>query len=229
MVELTIPDELLNQVTQAVAAYQPKLGVSICNGVIVLEGPFVLFSSKGPCDAYDVEIYVFGDFPQKEPVVFETGGRIPKTLDRHVFPGIGNCCLGLWEEWLQTVSDPSFSEFLTGCLNDYFVSQSWFEVKGEWPYGERSHGTEGIIESYADVLGVTKDFKIVVDYLTLLTKPVVKGHVSCPCSSGKRLRHCHRNDIMVLREQINPTMANRMLNRIAQNFSGGPSRAYAKT
>ena len=65
MVDLTIPDELLNQVTQAVEAHQPKLGVSISNGVIVLEGPFVLFSSMGPLDFYGVRIEVFGDFPQE--------------------------------------------------------------------------------------------------------------------------------------------------------------------
>ena len=214
MVELTIPDELLNQITTAVAVHQPDLNISIFNEHIELEGCFVLNSSMGEFDTYDVKIQVSQDFPQTEPSVYETGERIPKTADRHVCPESRICCLGVWEEWLLTTSEPSFSEFLSGPLKDYFVSQSWFEVKGEWPYGERPHGTDGLVESYAEVLGVDENLEIVIAHLKTLALPVAKGHLKCPCGSNKRLRYCHRNEVNSLRAQIKPIMAKRMLSRI---------------
>lgn len=214
MVELTNLDELLNQITTAVEIHQPYLNISIFNKHIELEGCFVLNSSMGICDTYDVKVQVSRDFPQTAPLVYETGERIPKTADRHVFPMSGNCCLGVWEEWLLTTSEPSFCEFLSGPLKDYFVSQSWFEIKGEWPYGERSHGTNGIVESFAEILGVEERLEIVVAHLKILALPVAKGHLKCPCGSNKRLRYCHRDEVNSLREKIKPIMAKRMLSRI---------------
>ena len=199
--------------TRAVKTRQPELCISSCENIIVLEGSFVLSGPMGPFDCYDVKLHVPTNFPCQEPQVFETGGRIPKVVDRHVFPKYGNCCLGVWEEWLLTAPVCSFDAFLTGPLHDYFVSQSWFDAKGEWPYGDRSHDEKGIIESYAEVLGVSKDVRVVAEYLRLLSMAEVKGHHSCPCGSGRRLRNCHRDHITELRNRIDPTMAKRMLSR----------------
>ena len=211
---MTNSDELLNHIKTAVAIHQPNLNISIFNGHIELEGCFILNDSMGAYDTYDVKIQVSREFPQMEPSVYETGERIPKTADRHVFPGSGICCLGVWEEWLLTTSEPSFSEFLSGLLKDYFVGQSWFEVKGEWPYGERSHGIYGLVESYAEILGTEEKLEIVVAHLKTLALPAAKGHLECPCGSKIRLRNCHRNEVNSLPTQINPIMAKRMLSRI---------------
>ena len=210
---MTVRDELLTQVAKAVEAHQPGLSVSTSNDIIILDGPFVVFGPKGPFDSYEIRVDVPANFPWEEPIVFETGGRIPKLVDRHVFPKNGNCCLGVWEEWLLTAPDRSFETFLTGRLHDYFVSQSWFEAKGKWPYGERSHGEEGIIESYAELLGVGNDAGVIADHLRLLSKATAKGHVRCPCGSGLRLRDCHKDRITELAGRICPAMAKRMLAR----------------
>ena len=211
---MTKRDELLNQITTAIEVHQPELKISVISDNIELEGRFVLSDSQGEYDAYDVKVQVLGDFPQGEPLVYETGGRIPKIAARHVFPECGTCCLGVWEEWLSTASEHSFSEFLVGPLQNYFISQSYFELNCEWPFGERSHGIDGIVESYADVLGIKKEFKVVVAHLKTLSLPVAKGHLFCPCGSGKRLRHCHRKEINTLREKVIPILANRMLRRL---------------
>ena len=212
---MTVPEKLLNQVTQAVEAHQPELNVSASTDVIILDGPFVVSGPKGPFDCYQVQAGIPANFPWEEPVVLETGGRIPKVVDRHVFPSSGHCCLGIWEEWLLTAPDHSFEAFLTECFHNYFVSQSWFEAKGEWPYGQRSHGKEGVIESYAELLGTTRDADLMADYLRLLSRAEIKGHAACPCGSGLRLRNCHIDRVLKLREQICPSMAKRMLARIA--------------
>lgn len=138
---MTIPDALYSEVQKAVAQHQPELSVSRTERLIILEGQFLACGPDGPVDtpdgvfdSYKIQAGVTAGFPAEEPVVFETGGRIPRIADRHVFPEGGNCCLGVWEEWLLTAPDHRFETFLTGPMHDYFVSQTHFEVNGSWPY-----------------------------------------------------------------------------------------------
>ena len=219
MVEVTIRDALLIDVQRAVEQYQPELTISTANGVIILEGLFVVSGPLGPFDSYQIWTGIPASFPEDEPVVFETGRRIPRIVDRHVFPKHGNCCIGIWEEWLLTTPDHRFETFLNGIMHDYFVSQTYYEAKGEWPFGERSHGALGVLESYADLLGLAPGAKIVADYLDLLSRQKIKGHAWCPCGSGKRLRQCHSDELRELSSRISPAMAKRMHQTIAPKKS----------
>lgn len=215
MVEVTISDALLTEVQQAVDRHQPELVVSRIDRIIIIDGLFVVSGPDGPFDSYQIKAGIAAGFPAEEPVVLEEGGRIPRTADRHVFPKNGNCCLGVWEEWLLTAPDHRFETFLNGPMHDYFVSQSYFEVNGSWPFGERSHGMLGVIEAYADLLGVAVDTKIIASYLNLLSRKQVKGHALCPCGSARRLRQCHSDDFQILSRRIPPVMAKQMHNTIS--------------
>ncbi|MEM5491846.1 SEC-C domain-containing protein [Hoeflea sp. AS16] len=212
---MTIPDTLLTDVQQAVDIHQPELAVSSTDTFIVLEGLFVVSGPEGPFDAYQVKVLITAGFPTENPVVFEQGGRIPRTVNRHVFPEEGSCCLGVWEEWLLTAPDHRFETFLTGPMQDYFISQTYFEANGMWPFGERSHGMLGVVEAYSDLLEVPQDAKIIVAYLNLLSLSQIKGHQLCPCGSGRRLRHCHRDELQRLSSKVSPLMAKRMLGSIS--------------
>jgi hypothetical protein len=203
-------EELLAEFYLATAVHQPELMVFSMNGLVVLKGRFIVLSPEGPFDTYNVYVAISANFPWQEPMVFETVGRIPRVADRHVFESHGNCCLGVWEEWLLRSSDHSAAAFLTGPLQDYFLSQSWYEDKDEWPFGDRSHGRLGILEAYCDLLGIGLDLLKARAYLIFLSKPSTKGHYRCPCGSGLRLRHCHGDNIDRLRKEIPPIMAQRM-------------------
>lgn len=211
---MTISDGFFSEVQQAVAKHQPELTVSRTDSLIILEGLFVVSGPAGPFDSYQIKAGITSGFPAEEPVVFEEGGRIPRIADRHVFPEHGNCCLGVWEEWLLTAQDHGFDTFLTGPMHDYFVSQTYFEVDGVWPFGERSHGRLGMLEAYADLLGIALDVKLIANYLNVLSRETIKGHVFCPCGSGRRLRQCHVADLERLRRKISPVMAKRMCSTI---------------
>lgn len=213
---MTTLDALLSDVQQAVQRHQPELIVTTADSLIVLEGLFVVSGPNGPFDSYRIQAALTAGFPAQEPVVFETGGRIPRIADRHVFPKDGNCCLGIWEEWLLTAPDHRFETFLTGPMHDYFVSQTYYEVNNIWPYGERSHGPRGVLESYSDILGIRPDPKIVTDYLHLLSRVEIKGHAVCPCGSGKRLRQCHSEDLWKLSAKIPFQMAKKMATKMSQ-------------
>ena len=215
MVKVKTADALFFEVQHAVARHQPELTVSRTDSHIVLEGVFVVSGPDGPFDSYEVRVEITAKFPEEEPVVFEISKRIPRTVDRHVFPVHGDCCLGIWEEWLLTAPDHQFETFLTGPIHDYFVSQTYYEVHGVWPFGERSHGMPGVLESYADLLEVPLDAKIIAEYLRLLSRRRIKGHAICPCGSNKRLRYCHRDDLQRLSRKISPATASRMLSTIS--------------
>lgn len=214
---MTIPDALFSEVQEAAARHQPELSVSRTEELIILEGHFLVYGPDGPVDtpggvfdSFKIQAGVTTGFPIEEPVVFETGGRIPRTAERHIFPKDGNCCLGVWDEWLLTAPDRRFETFLNGPMHDYFVSQAHFETNGTWPYGERSHGTQGVLESYAEILETPVDAKVIGNYLRLLSRQMIKGHAYCPCGSGKRLRDCHADDVRQLSQRIAPKMAKRM-------------------
>lgn len=216
---MTISDGFFSEVQQAIAKHQPELTVSRAHGLIILDGSFVVSGPAGPFDSYQIKAGITAGFPAEEPAVFEEGSRIPRIADRHVFPKDGNCCLGVWEEWLLTAPDHRFETFLTGPMHDYFVSQTYYEAHGVWPFGERSHGILGITESYADLLGIAPDKKIIADYLHLLSRQTIKGHARCPCGSGRRLRQCHSDDLQRLSREIPPFMAKRMYRTVAPRKS----------
>ncbi len=217
MDEVTILDDFYSEVQQAVAKHQPELSVARIDRFIVLEGPFLVYGKDGPSntlngvfDSYQIKAGIPAGFPEKEPVVFEEGGRIPRISDRHVFPKDGSCCLGVWEEWLLTAPDHRFASFLTGPMHDYFVSQTYYEAHGVWPFGERSHGKLGVLEAYGDLLGIALNETTIAEYLKLLSRQTIKGHTLCPCGSGLRLRKCHLEDLYQLRQKISPTIAKKM-------------------
>ena len=207
---------LLADVEASLAELQPHLKIVKNEPEIVIEGSFLLSGSVGPFDQYQLRVLMADGYPKREPKVFETGGRIPRDRDRHINLN-GDCCLTVWEEWLVTAPDTSFSGFLEGPVHEFFLSQWWFEKKGVWPFGARPHGADGMLDAYAEVLGVPAQQETVFNYLRALAKTRPKGHWPCPCGSGLKLRHCHRERLHELHQRVPSRMAKRMLLRLRES------------
>lgn len=207
-------DELFREVQRVVTACQSELSVSREDDVVIVEGKFVVWDDQGPLDSYSVFIGFFSDFPATSPQVYETEGRIPRDLHRHVAPSDGACCLAVWEAWLAEVREPTVEAFFRGPLHDFFFSQTYFDANGEWPFGERSHGIAGIVEAFSEILRVEQDRQVVVAYLRLMCRRHLGGHTACPCGIGRRLRDCHRDQVEALRGQIPRDLAQRMLRQV---------------
>lgn len=209
----------LEEVKAVIGFDQPKLRATLEGGDIQVRGSYLLFENDavsnpaGPITRFDIAMVLAPSFPNQEPKVFEIGGRIPRCPDRHINPD-GDCCVTVWEHWLISADDHSFAGFLNGPIHEYFLSQYWYEKTGKWPFGERAHGIRGLEEAYADVLGIPNKKTDVICHLKLLSNDWPKGHWLCPCGSGKRLRYCHREEMMVLHERIPPSIARSMLQRL---------------
>jgi hypothetical protein len=146
-------------------------------------------------ERYQIEIRVPRDYPKTLPVVEEIGGRIPRIADHHISAD-GTACLLVPEEWLLA-GDQSFRAFLDGPIRNFFLGQILVEAGKPWPFGERSHGYDGLIESYRELLAITDPTRVIA-YFDCLRRRALKGHFDCPCGSNKRLRNCHRAELQSL-------------------------------
>ena len=80
-------------------------------------------------------------------------------------------------------------------VEPYYFSYEFFQRYGEFPFGERGHDWEGIIQTYSDYFNepdVVKTIKL----MAFISGQKYRGHVLCPCGSGQKLRTCHGPFIM---------------------------------
>lgn len=169
----------------------PTLHARKIGDAVVVKGTLGVSHNGLEVDRYSLELRLPSDYPKSLPTVWETGDRIPRVMDRHVYPATGALCLGVGEElWLATNGDFSLDKVIDIPVRNFLIGNSLVEQGQEWPSGERSHGTRGILEFYAGLLGV-KDERSLLRFLVSHLRGKVKGHWPCPCGSGSVLRRCH--------------------------------------
>jgi hypothetical protein len=128
----------------------------------------------------------------------------------------GRACLFVPDEYhYRHPEGMDLIEFLRGPVLGFFVGQSLVEHGQSWPYGARAHYAPGISEFYAEVIG-SDDPEVIRRYLEVLAAGELRGHWDCPCGSGKRIRHCHRASLEVLRARIPQTVASNSLARMSR-------------
>lgn len=75
-------------------------------------------------------------------------------------------------------------------VEPYYFSYEYFMRYGQFPFGERPHSFLGTIDTYQEILhcnNITETVKLI----TFAEQKVYRGHILCPCQSGKKLRSCH--------------------------------------
>jgi hypothetical protein len=133
------------------------------------------------------------------PSVWETDGRIPREIDRHVFAD-GSLCLGPpLALWMPLEGDYSIEPVINGPLRSFLIGNSLVEEGEPWPYGDRPHGAAGLLQHLGELIG-TNDPKTVGRFLIDVGKRKVRGHWLCPCGSGRIIRKCHRDGISQLQK-----------------------------
>lgn len=204
---------LLGIIKAEVQTVYPNLHFYPENDRVVVRGSVPIIDGGEELDRYSVEIVLKADYPESIPLVWETGGEIPRHIDYHINSG-GEACLFIHDErWRIYPPGTSFLEFLNGPVRNFFLGQSIFRRTREWPFGQRRHGVAGIRDYYGELLG-TDDVTVLVGYLECLSRPVLKGHLPCPCMSNNRIRDCHHDLINDLRAKIPWEIAERSLDAI---------------
>jgi hypothetical protein len=194
-----------------VEAYFPELGFVVENDLVYVRGSFAVLFEGQVLDRYSVELQLPRNHPTRLPVVRETGGRIPRHMDRHIIAADGTACVLLPDErWRLWPVSSSLLKYLTGPLHSFFLAQTMVEEGQSWPFGQWAHGAKGIFQFYQELLK-TSNLRAITNYLEYLAAKKVKGHWDCPCRSGKKLRDCHFEQIKDLREKISRKDAEKSL------------------
>jgi hypothetical protein len=174
-------------------AKYPTLHAFIVDGECRIRGTFAPVEA----DRYALDIALPCDYPHAMPVVWETGNRIPREMDRHVL-GNGSLCLGTpLALWIQLGNDYSVERVIDGPLKSFLIGNSLVEEGEPWPHGDRAHGAAGLLEHLGELIG-TRDPKVVGRFLIDLLEQKVRGHWLCPCGSGRIIRKCHRDGVGTL-------------------------------
>ena len=174
-------------------------GLSIAgetDGVIVVVGPYSLYAEHDDvvlAEEYGLRIEIPPDFPHRPPAVFETTGKIPEGYE-HKYEN-GALCLGVDGEIAEALErDPSLSRFLDTFVRDALYSAKFFGRYGRYPFGDRPHGADGILEFYTERYGVDEDGAVGI--MECIATGKYRGHLECPCGSGLRGRDCHGPEII---------------------------------
>jgi hypothetical protein len=176
------------------------LRTGIEEGVAVLQGSYGIVHDGHEIDRYQLRIALPADYPNDLPIVWETGGRIPRDdIDRHVFPTNGALCVGVPVAlWITLGGNFSIDRFLDSPVRTYLIGNGLVEAGQPWPHGHWSHGVNGLLEFYRDHLGIT-DPVALLQFLASLLDNRVRGHWSCPCGSATIIRKCHSTSVADLR------------------------------
>lgn len=153
---------------------------------------------------YAICIYMPVKYPIQIPILFCNDPKLPiGNIDRHIMDD-GSACLGVYADLMTRWSmKPDIVNFLEDFVTPFLVWQAYFDAHQKPPpWGQWSHFAEGIIEYYAEVIGMN-EYRSVVEFMKLLArKKRPKGHELCPCGSGARIRRCHRELLYSARGKV---------------------------
>lgn len=170
----------------------PMLDISKCEDDYIFSGKFILnhvYDEIRMTGKFDLEIVVPGDFPLAFPRVRELSNCIDEYYP-HQYTN-GQFCLASDLELRMFFSqDTDICSFIEKYVIPYLYTYRFYEEYGVYPYGERSHGTMGNLEYLKDLFQVD-DWKQVLDIMLFVVQSSYRGHLLCPCGSGKRIRKCH--------------------------------------
>jgi len=193
--------DLLNQAKEMVAN-QTGLQIEDRDDCLLLCGKYILDGHVKEIPFYEdfkLRIRIPWTFPHAFPTVKETEGRI-KVVEGfdHLMTDDGSLCLGAPCELADRLeTNPTIQQYIDPLLQSYLYAFSYFEEYGVMPsYGGWSIGVYGLIESFKERYCSQDDETLfrLLPYL-LKFKPY-RGHMPCPCQSGKKFRDCHGGMIL---------------------------------
>lgn len=196
---------------QQIQISQPGLSGCECSDGFQITGTFVLNHVANDIPLYEeylITIKIPSNFPTGFPMVWETSGLIPEDFD-HVNPDKQLCLAANCEIASLLDRDPSLSTFIEELVTSYLYSATYYAKYKVYPFGERQHGAKGLREAYAERYHADSDNTLwfLLGYVAGVS--TYRGHNSCPCRSGRRLRECHGKAVLHdLRSQRYPLYRN---------------------
>lgn len=123
------------------------------------------------------------------PDVWDFGNHIDKTYI-HRYPD-GKLCLET-EVFIALCfySGYNLLQWMENIVEPYYFSYEYYKRFGEFPFGDRGHNLDGVVETYQQILHESDIVKC-IRLLQAISQRKYKGHLPCPCESGLTTRKCH--------------------------------------
>ena len=201
--------EACEQVQHLLTLY-PKLEVKESDSTIIrLAGPIEVY--RAACNytlqkEYQIEIIVPIENDDL-PTIIETANMIDVGYP-HRYKDGSLCLETNTAIRMRFIDGFDLAAWMDEFVEPYFFSYEFYVRYGTFPFGERPHGLNGIIQTYQEIFHAN-DGGSTCALLRYAAEEAYRGHVSCPCGSGEKLRKCHGQFLM-------PFMTNPKKRAIAQ-------------
>lgn len=204
----------IQKVLGGITETYPDLRVTRLPTAVEVVGSLPIINEGSLLDRFLIKLTVDPSYPRQIPSLFETGGRIPHTKERHISPGSGEACVCLRDEWPWIAPDcPTVLGFIRGPVTHFFIWQLCYQQFGKDRLGGWGHGGQGRLEFYQDRLGID-NLETIRSFLLHLAKPRFQANWLCYCGSGRKASKCHKGKIISFRTKISPGLATSALHDI---------------
>lgn len=179
----------------------PLLEMTRDKGSYIFSGEFILnhcFDDVRMTGKFELEINVPVDFPLALPKVKELSHYIDRNYP-HIYQNGQFCLASDLELKIFFSKNVDICAFIDQYIIPYLYTYRFYDEYGVYPYGERSHGIMGDLEYLKDLFRID-DWKQIFNIMLFVVQSPYRGHLLCPCGSGKKIRNCHGD---ILKQVIN--------------------------
>lgn len=181
-------ESALQQVKSLLQIYDKLHIEKESNQEIILTGEILVnrtASSYTLYKTYHIEVHIPFE-SDKLPYVFDIGNAIDSNYN-HQYKDGPLCLETDFAIRIRFVDGLNLVSWMQEFVEPYFFSYEYYQRLGCFPFGERSHGIEGILQSFGDVFQETDNIKV-CKILMFIYSDRYRGHLPCPCGSGKNIR-----------------------------------------
>lgn len=162
-------------------------------GQDILEGQIDLTDEgQNIVDSFQIRLIYTKKFPYAYPKAVETTTRFSKNqVDLHI-NGDGTLCLNSEpDEATDTHSGMSTVTFIKNVLLPNLAWRVCKLEKLDVELQEFSHGSQGTLESYKQMLNIPDSKTLLLYLVAYQTHALPSRNVKCICGSQKKFKHCH--------------------------------------
>lgn len=199
---MSLSDEALEEFRKRYPEFsimKDELGDTVLMGCFELDAEY---NDVRISETFSLKLRVPQSFPKNVPLVWEMSTHIPNGY-KHLYRD-HSFCLGINGEILrELLQTASLVRFMEGPVKSYLYSALYHEKYGYFPFGDRPHGVEGILQYYNELFNVHDDQSAMKLLKIVALGESVRGHLLCPCGSGIRTRVCHGKLLRSLAKETN--------------------------
>lgn len=206
-----------------------RLTVDEATGQAHISGSVQVDIGAGVRQAFEVAIRFDDLDPFKTPRVWDTVGRFPPAMERHVEDhgeAGGRFCLELEEKPdIHFAADDGLDHLLSN-LRGFLRKQLMYEDRKRqghpdpWPGEAWGHGSDGYVEWLRELLGEI-DGAAVRRLRPFFGTRRLAGNRTCPCASGKKARDCHK----AATEEIGRSLNRKYIDEALDKMEAGEQEA----